>query len=292
VVEGEAVVMDGARLRDEIVARLRAELGAPGSLPVCLATVVVGGDRPALLNVAAKHRAAAAAGMRTRDVRLGGDATQAQLEAAVATLVHDPAVHGVFVQLPLPPGLREEPVLDLVPPIKDVDGLSAESLGRLVRGEQGHVPCTADAVLRLFARNGVATEGRTAVVVGHSRFVAVPVAVLLARTTSGCRVTLVGPDDPALDAVCADADLVVSAADRPRLIGAAHVRSGAAVVDAGVTRTSDGIVGDVDVDAVAAKAAAVAPTPGGVGPATIGCLLDHTVAAARALAAVRVLAGR
>jgi methylenetetrahydrofolate dehydrogenase (NADP+)/methenyltetrahydrofolate cyclohydrolase len=250
---------------------------------VCLATLVVGGG-PALANVAAKHRAAAAAGMRTRDVRLGGDVTQAQLETAVATLVHDPTVHGVFVQLPLPPGLREEPVLDLVPPIKDVDGLSAESLGRLVRGEPGHVPCTADAVLRLLARYGVATEGRTAVVVGSSRFVAVPVGLLLARTTSGCRVTLVGPDDPTLDTVCRGADLIVSTADRPRLIGAGHVRPGAAVVDAGVTRTSDGIIGDVDVDAVAAIAAAVAPMPGGVGPATIGCLLDHTVAAARALA--------
>jgi methylenetetrahydrofolate dehydrogenase (NADP+)/methenyltetrahydrofolate cyclohydrolase len=276
--------MDGAHLRDEIVTRLRAELGGPRSPAVCLATVVVGGDGPALANVAAKHRAAAAARVRTRDVRLGGDVTQAQLEAAVEALAHDPTVHGVFVQLPLPPGLREEPVLDLVPPIKDVDGLSAESLGRLVRGEAGHVPCTAEAVLRLLARHGVATEGRTAVVVGHSRYVALPIALLLARTTSGCRVTLVGPDDPTLDTICHAADLVVSAADRPRLIGAAHVRPGAAVVDAGVTRTSDGIVGDVDVDAVAAKAAAVAPMPGGVGPATIGCLLDHTAAAARALA--------
>jgi methylenetetrahydrofolate dehydrogenase (NADP+)/methenyltetrahydrofolate cyclohydrolase len=276
-----AVVMDGARLRDEIVARLRAELDASGGPPACLATVVAGGDGPALANVAAKHRAATAAGMQSRDVRLDGSVTQVQLEAAVTALVEDESVHGVFVQLPLPPGLAEEPVLDLIPPGKDVDGLSARSIGKLVRGEPGHVPCTPDAVLRLLSRFGIATAGRRAVVVGASRFVALPVGLLLAREAWGCLVTLVGPDFPGLEAACRDADLLVCAADRPRLIGAAHVRPGAAVVDAGATRTAAGLVGDVDVDAIAGIAAAIAPMPGGVGPATIGCLLEHTVAAAR-----------
>jgi methylenetetrahydrofolate dehydrogenase (NADP+) / methenyltetrahydrofolate cyclohydrolase len=274
-------VMDGARFLEEIVSRLRSQLSAPDCPPVCLATVVVGSAGPALANVAAKHRAADAAGMRSRDSRLPDGAGQAEVEELVAALVDDPAVHGVFVQLPLPPGLAETPVLDLVPPDKDVDGLSTASLGRLARGDPGFVPCTPEAIVGLLARYGVVTAGRRAIVIGESRFVALPVALLLARPAVGSVVTVVGPDDPGLAELCRGAGIVVSAADRPRLIGAAHVRAGAAVVDAGVTRTAEGIVGDVDLAEVEAVAGAVAPMPGGVGPATIGCLLDHTVSAAR-----------
>ncbi len=272
--------MDGAALRDEIVASLRLRMAELGFPPVCLGTVVVGDDPAARANAAAKHRAAERAGMRWRHAGLGRAATQAEIEGVVAGFVGDPAVHGVFVQLPLPPGVDEATVLDLVPADQDVDGLSAISMGRLVRSEPGHVPCTAEAILRLLARHGVELRGRTAVVVGRSPFVAVPTALLLAG--AGCAaVTIADPDDPELARVCRIGDIVVAAADRPRLIGAGHVRPGTAVVDAGVTRTTSGIVGDVDAAAVGGVVAALAPMPGGTGPVTIACLLEHTLAAAR-----------
>jgi methylenetetrahydrofolate dehydrogenase (NADP+) / methenyltetrahydrofolate cyclohydrolase len=275
-----AVVMDGATLRDEILGALREAITGIGSPAVCLGTIVVGDDPAGRANVAAKHRAAEAAGMHWRHAQLASTATQADVEEAVAALVADPAVHGVFVQLPLPPGLSEEPVLDRVSADKDVDGLSRVNLGRLVRGEPGHVPCTPAAALRLLARHNVATKGRRAVVVGRSRFVALPAALLLQR--AGCAsVTVADPDAPDLAGLCCDADIVVAAADRPRLIGAAHIRPGAAVIDAGVTRTTEGVVGDVDTVTVGAVAGAIAPMPGGVGPVTIACLLSHTLAAAR-----------
>jgi len=271
--------MDGRRLLEDVVGRLRAELDATGSPPVCLATLVVGGDHAAHANVAAKHRAAADAGMLSRDVRLGPRAGQVEVEATVTAIAADPVVDGVFVQLPLPPGLDPASVLDCVPPGKDVDGLGSRSLARLVRGDPGHVPCTPEAVLVLLDRAGVAVDGQRAVVVGTSPYVAVPAAILLARRAAA--VTLVAADAEDLAGICRAADIVVAAADRAHLLGADHIRPGAAVVDCGVTRSPQGLVGDVDVAAVDRVAGALAPMPGGVGPATIACLLRHTLTAAR-----------
>jgi len=280
-----AARMDGRRYLDEVVGRLRAALDAAGSPPVGLATVVVGGDDAAHANAAAKHRAAAAAGFRSRDVRLGAAAGQAEVEATVTALAADPGIDGVFVQLPLPAALDPTTVLDCVPPEKDVDGLSGRSLASLVRGEPGYAPCTAEAVLALLDRAGVAVAGRRAVVIGAAPYVAIPAAILLHR--GGAAVTLAAAGAGDLAAVCREADIVVSAADRARLVGAGHVRPGAAVVDCGVTRTSHGVVGDVDVGAVDGIAGALAPMPGGVGPATIACLLAHTLDAARGRGALR-----
>jgi methylenetetrahydrofolate dehydrogenase (NADP+) / methenyltetrahydrofolate cyclohydrolase len=277
--------MDGRRYLDDVVGRVRAALDVAGSPSVWLATVVVGGDDAAHANAAAKHRAAAAAGLRSRDVRLAATAGQAEVEATVSALAADPAVDGVFVQLPLPAALDPTPVLDCVPPEKDVDGLSAGSVARLVRGEPGYAPCTAEAVLALLDRAGVTVAGRRAVVVGASPYVAMPAAILLHR--GGAVVTLADADAGDLAAVCRAADIVVSAADRAGLVGAGHVRPGAAVVDCGVTRAAGGVVGDVDIAAVDGIAGALAPMPGGVGPATIACLLAHTLDAARGRGALR-----
>jgi len=276
--------MDGRGLRDEIIAGLRATLAGLGHPPVCLATVVVGEDRAARANAQAKHRAAAAAGIRWRHTPLGSATTEGELRGVVRGLVADPAVHGVFVQLPLPIGLPEDAILDEVPPAKDVDGLSAASIARLVLDRGGHAPCTAEAVLRLLGRYEVGLSGRRAVVVGRSARLAVPLALMLGRAGCGA-VTLVDPEAPDLADVCRGADVVVAAADRPHLIGAEHLRPGAAVVDAGVTRRASGVVGDVDVERVRGVAGRVAPMPGGVGPVTVACLLEHTLAAARHLGA-------
>jgi methylenetetrahydrofolate dehydrogenase (NADP+)/methenyltetrahydrofolate cyclohydrolase len=281
--EGGAVLMDGARLRDEIIVELRKTVEAAGAdTPVvCLATVLVGDDRPSQVYVRIKHRKAEEAAMTSRSVELPPTASQAQVEEAVAELAADPAVHGILVQLPLPDGLDPEPVLDLLPPEKDVDGLSELSMGRLVRGKPGHVPCTPLGVMRLLDRYGVPTAGQRAVIVGRSTLVGLPLALLLARKGTDATVTVAHSRTPDLAAVCREADILVGAAGAARMITADHVRPGAAVVDVGVSRTEAGLVGDVDFDAVQAVAGAITPMPGGTGPMTVACLLENTLAAAR-----------
>ena len=284
---GGAILMNGNQLRDETVLRLRAEIEALGNPHVCLATVLVGDDRPSQLYVKSKHKKAAEAGMVSKHVELPATATQAEVEAAVRGLAADPEVHGILVQLPLPEGLDEEAVLDLVPADKDVDGLTEASMGRLLRGRDGHVPCTPKGVLRLLERYGIPTSGQRAVVIGRSSLVGLPLAVLLARKGIDATVTLAHSRTKDLVAACRDADIVIGAAGIARLITAEHIKPGATVIDVGVSRTESGIVGDVDFDAVQAIAGAITPMPGGTGPMTIACLLENTLAAARMLGAIK-----
>jgi methylenetetrahydrofolate dehydrogenase (NADP+)/methenyltetrahydrofolate cyclohydrolase len=276
-----ATVMDGNQLRDEVVAAIAARLAAAGSPAVCLATVLVGDDGPSHVYVRNKHRKAAEAGMVSRHVELPVTASQAEVEAEVAALAADPAVHGILVQLPLPTGLDSERVLDLVPPDKDVDGLTERSMGRLVRNRPGLVPCTPLGVIRLLERYHVPTAGKRAVVVGRSTLVGLPLALLLARKGADATVTVAHSRTADLAAVCREADIVVGAAGQAGMITASHVRPGAAVIDVGISRTEAGIVGDVDFAAVEPVAGWITPMPGGTGPMTIACLLENTVAAAR-----------
>jgi methylenetetrahydrofolate dehydrogenase (NADP+)/methenyltetrahydrofolate cyclohydrolase len=278
---GGAVLMDGNRLRDEIIVGLRATIEAAGSPAVCLATVLVGDDRPSQLYVASKQKKAAEAGMTSRHVALPGDASQAQVEDAVAALVADTAVHGILCQLPLPAGLDPEPVLALIPPEKDVDGLTERSMGRLVRGLPGHVGCTPLGVMRLMERYGVVTAGKRAVVIGRSTLVGLPQVLLLGRKGVDATVTLAHSRTPDMIEVCREADIIVAAAGSARMVTAAHVKPGAAVLDVGVSRTEKGIVGDVDFEAVQSIAGHITPMPGGTGPMTIACLLENTLSAAR-----------
>ena len=283
---GGAVLMDGNRLRDETVARIRAEIESLGSPAVCLATVLVGADKPSQIYVRMKHRKAEEAGIVSKGVELPATASQFEVEAAVAALVEDPDVHGILVQLPLPDHLDPEPVLAMLPPEKDVDGLTERSLGRLVRGLPGHVPCTPLGVMRLLDRYGVTTSGKRAVVVGRSTLVGLPQVLLLGRKGVDATVTLAHSRTGDLESVCREADILVAAAGQARMITAAHVKPGAAVLDVGVSRSESGIVGDVDFDAVQAVAGAITPMPGGTGPMTIGCLLENTLEAARMLGAI------
>ena len=283
---GGAIVMDGNRLRDETVVRLRSEIEALGSPPVCLATVLVGADRPSQIYVRMKQKKADEAGMVSKGVELAETATQADVEAVVGELAADPSVHGILVQLPLPAHLDAEPVLALLPPEKDVDGLTELSMGRLVRGLPGHVPCTPLGVMRLLDRYGVATSGKRAVVVGRSTLVGLPALLLLGRKGVDATATLAHSRTPELAAVCREADIIIAAAGQARMVTAEHVKPGAAVVDVGVSRSEAGIVGDVDFDAVQSIAGAITPMPGGTGPMTIACLLENTLSAARMLGAV------
>lgn len=275
------VIMDGNLLRDEIVADLARTVENAGSPRICLATVLVGEDGPSQRYVRNKHIQAAKAGFVSRNEVVAADAGQSRVEAIVRALAADPSVHGILVQSPLPPGYDDESILDLIPADKDVDGLTTESMGRLVRGRPGLVGCTPLGVLRLLERYGVRTSGRRAVVVGRSMLVGIPLALLLARKGVDATVTIAHSRTTDLVDVCRQADILVAAAGQPGMITAAHVKPGAAVVDVGISRTDSGIVGDVDFDAVRRVASAITPMPGGTGPMTIACLLENTLAAAR-----------
>jgi methylenetetrahydrofolate dehydrogenase (NADP+)/methenyltetrahydrofolate cyclohydrolase len=274
-------------LRDETVARLRKEIEAAGSPAVCLATVLVGGDKPSHIYVASKHKKAQEAGMISVGVHLEDDATQEQVEAEVRRLAADPSVHGILVQLPLPKHLDAEPVLALLPPEKDVDGLTERSMGRLLRGLPGHAPCTPLGVMRLLERYEIPTKGKKVVVIGRSTLTGLPQLVLFLRkggdATTTCTHSHTSPED--LKAYCREADIIVSCVGIARLITADHVKPGATVIDVGVSREEAKIVGDVDFDAVQAVAGAITPMPGGTGPMTIGCLLENTLSAAKMLGA-------
>jgi methylenetetrahydrofolate dehydrogenase (NADP+) / methenyltetrahydrofolate cyclohydrolase len=285
-----AIVMDGTALRDEIVAALRAEIESAGSPPVCLATVLVGDDGPSERYVRSKQRFATEAGMMSRHVGLPATTSQDELEAAVGELAADPSVHGILVQLPLPAGLDADAVITRVPVDKDLDGLTDRSLGRLVRGEPGLVPCTPLGVMRLLERYDVPIAGSRAVVVGRSTLVGQPAALLLARKGTDATVTIAHSKTRGLAAVCREADILVAAAGQARMITAEHVKPGAAVIDVGISRTEGGLVGDVDFDAVGEVAGWITPMPGGTGPMTVACLLQNALAAARIQGAFPTLA--
>ena len=273
--------MDGNKLRDELIAELRGRVEAAGSPRVCLATVLVGDDPPSQRYVNAKHKKATEAGLASTHADLPPTATQDEVGSAVQELVDDRSVHGILVQLPLPDGLDPEPVLDLIPPDKDVDGLTERSMGRLVRGRPGLLGCTPLGVMRLLERYGVPISGRRAVVIGRSTLVGLPLSLLLARKGTDATVTLAHSRTPDMAAVVREADIVVAAAGQARMVTADMVKPGAAVIDVGVSRTESGIVGDVDFDPVSEVAGWITPMPGGTGPMTIACLMENTVTGAQ-----------
>jgi methylenetetrahydrofolate dehydrogenase (NADP+)/methenyltetrahydrofolate cyclohydrolase len=273
--------MDGNALRDRMVIGIRERLEAAGSPAVCLATVLVGDDGPSQVYVRNKHRQAQKAGMVSRNETLPASASQAQVQDLVAALAGDPAVHGILVQSPLPGALDFDAVLRLVPAEKDVDGLTEASLGRLVRGSPGLVPCTPLGVMRLLEHHRIPTAGRRAVVIGRSSLVGLPAALLLARKGVDATVTVAHSRSTDLVDLCRSADIIIAAAGQAGMITAEHVSPGATVIDVGISRSEAGIVGDVDFDAVQAIAGAITPMPGGTGPMTIACLLENTLTAAR-----------
>ena len=217
---GGAILMDGIRLHDEITEQLAAEMISLGSPRVCLGTVLVGDDRPSQIYVRSKHKQAEKAGMVSQHIGLTAAATQAEVEEAVAGMAADAGVHGILVQLPLPDGLDPEPVLDLVPPDKDIDGLTERSMGRLLRGRPGHVPCTPKGVMRLLVRYGTDVSGARAVVIGRSTLVGLPLSLLLGRKGADATVTLAHSRTRDIVEVCREADIIVGAAGTARMITA------------------------------------------------------------------------
>jgi methylenetetrahydrofolate dehydrogenase (NADP+)/methenyltetrahydrofolate cyclohydrolase len=278
---GGALLLDGMQLRDETVAKIKATIAAAGNPKICLATVLIGDDPPSHIYVANKHKKAQEAGMVSKGLQLPADATQAQVEKAVSELVADKTVHGILVQLPLPKHINTEAVLALLPVEKDVDGLTERSLGRLVRDLPGHVPCTPLGVVRILQRYNIETVGKRVVVIGRSALVGLPQMLLLVRRGADATVTVAHKSTKDMIEVCRESDIIIAAAGAARMITAEHVKPGATVIDVGVTRINNKIVGDVDFDAVQAVAGAITPMPGGTGPMTIACLLENTLEAAR-----------
>lgn len=283
---GGAILLDGVQLRDETVAKIKATINQAGNPKICLATVLVGDDAPSHIYVSNKHKKAQEAGMVSRGVNLPASATQAQVEQAVAELVADKQVHGILVQLPLPKHVDTEAVLSLLPIEKDVDGLTERSLGRLVRGVKGHVPCTPLGVMRLIENYKLETKGKRVVVIGRSALVGLPQMLLLVRRGADATVTVAHSLTTDMVEVCRESDIIIAAAGAAKMITVAHVKPGATVIDVGVSRINGKIVGDVDFEAVQAIAGAITPMPGGTGPMTIACLLENTLEAARMLGAI------
>lgn len=273
-------MLAGAPARDAVLSQLRSRLVAAGSPSVVLATVLVGDDGPSQKYVASKHRTAHDIGISSVHVELPATASQEKVEARVAELVTDSTVHGILVQLPLPGHLNADAILDLLPPEKDVDGLTSASMGRLMRGLPGHIGCTPLGVLRLLQHYNISTAGKHAVVIGRSTLVGLPLSVLLARKGIDCTVTLAHSRTENLEAICRAADIIVSATGIAGSITAQHVSPGAVVIDVGISRSESGLVGDVDAESVTGIARALTPMPGGTGLMTVACLMENTVAAA------------
>jgi methylenetetrahydrofolate dehydrogenase (NADP+) / methenyltetrahydrofolate cyclohydrolase len=268
--------MDGKALAERVRSQVAAEVAELGELG--LATVLVGDDPASEIYVGHKHRAATEAGVRPIDRRLSADASEADVFKLVEELNADDAVDGLLVQTPLPDHLDEARITAAVRPVKDVDGLHPLNSGLLYLGRNTLVPATALGIMRLLAEYRIPTAGARAVVVGRSPIVGKPLAMLLLQANA--TVTVCHSRTGDLQRHTLDADILVAAVGIPGVISSDMVKTGAAVVDVGITRTEAGLVGDVDPGA-AEVAAYLTPVPGGVGPMTIALLLANTVRAAR-----------
>jgi methylenetetrahydrofolate dehydrogenase (NADP+)/methenyltetrahydrofolate cyclohydrolase len=270
-------------VRSEVKERVAA-LAEKGRT-VGLATVLVGEDAASQVYVRGKHRAATEAGMLSFDRTLPADTTQDKVEALIQELNEDPQVDGMIVQLPLPDGLDGNRAVELIAPAKDADGLHPDSLGRMVLDRPGPRPATPAGIMRILSHYEVETSGKLAVVIGRSFLVGRPMSLLLSVKGVDCTVIQTHSRTPDLPGVAREADILIVAIGRANFVTADFVKPGATIIDVGINRTDDGLVGDVDYDGVFDIAGAITPVPGGVGPMTIASLLENTVTAAERTAA-------
>ena len=281
-----AQILDGKALAAAIKTELRERvsvLAERGFVPG-LGTVLVGDDPGSRSYVAGKHRDCAEVGIASIQVELPDSTSQDELALVIAELNADPACTGYIVQLPLPGDLDDNSALALVDPDKDADGLHPVNLGRLVLGIPGPLPCTPRGIVELLRRNGVALNGADVCVIGRGTTVGRPLGLLLTRKSENATVTLCHTGTVDLPRHIRQADIVVAAAGRPRLVTADMIKPGAVCVDVGITRTDAGLVGDLDPN-VRDVASWVAPMPGGIGPMTRAMLLSNVVERAEHLVA-------
>jgi len=283
-----ARLLDGKRIADELLDDLKARVaqreaagqGAPG-----LAVVLVGNDPASAVYVRNKRRACHHVGFASRDFDLPATTSQGELETLIDRLNADPAIHGILVQLPLPPHIEPNAIVNRIDPRKDVDGFHPENIGRLALRQRGLRPCTSRGVMTLLAHTDRPVRGRDAVVVGVSNHVGRPLVFEL--MLAGCTTTCCHKFTRDLAAEVARADIVVVAVGRPGLVKGEWVKPGAVVIDVGINRLPDGsLTGDVEFAAAAERASWITPVPGGVGPMTVATLMQNTLEAASGLAAM------
>jgi methylenetetrahydrofolate dehydrogenase (NADP+)/methenyltetrahydrofolate cyclohydrolase len=272
-------MIDGKAVAADVRAAVKADVATLDRAPG-LATVLVGADPASHVYVGNKIKACEEVGIRSIHHELEAGISEGDLIGLVAGLNADEEVDGILVQMPLPDGIDQDEVIAAIDPAKDVDGLTATSAGLLAQGRPGLVPCTPQGVMELLRAAGTQVEGAEAVIVGRSILVGRPLSALLLNASA--TVTVCHSRTRDLAGVCARADILVAAVGVARMVEGDWVKPGATVIDVGINRTDDGLVGDVDYEPAAERAAAITPVPGGVGPMTIAMLLRNTVAAARA----------
>jgi len=273
LIDGKAVA---ARVREQV----REEV-AGLAMPPGLATILVGNDPASAVYVRMKREDCAEVGIESFHHEPGGDVSQEELTELIESLNADQRVHGILLQLPLPGHLDQDPLISLIDPAKDVDGLTPISAGLLAQGHDGAIaPCTPAGVMELLRDAGVEVEGARAVVIGRSILVGKPLAALL--LAANATVTHCHSRTRDLVAVCREAEILIAAAGQPGLVTGEMVREGATVIDVGTNRVDGKLVGDVEFDSASERAGAITPVPGGVGPMTRAMLLVNTLAAARA----------
>jgi methylenetetrahydrofolate dehydrogenase (NADP+)/methenyltetrahydrofolate cyclohydrolase len=277
-----AQILDGKALAAEIRSEVKTQVAALAEKGVstALAVILVGDDSASQVYVRNKIKACADTGIRSLEFRMPAETTQQQILAKIAELNADESVDGILVQLPLPKQINADAVISAIDPAKDVDGFHVANAGALVTGKQGFVPCTPFGVMRLIETSGVNPRGKSAVIVGRSNIVGKPMALLL--LAADATVTVAHSRTPDLSAVTSNADILVAAVGRAKLIKADMVKPGAVVIDVGMNRDENGkLCGDVDFAEVKEVAGSITPVPGGVGPMTIAMLMQNTVLAAQ-----------
>jgi methylenetetrahydrofolate dehydrogenase (NADP+)/methenyltetrahydrofolate cyclohydrolase len=276
-----AKIIDGKAIAQEIRAewKVRADKMKERGITPGLAVIIVGEDPASRVYVANKVKACAELGLYSEHIALSADTSEAALLAKIETLNTDPKIHGILVQLPVPRHINSSKVLDAINPEKDVDGFHPVNVGALVTGNMRFAPCTPYGCMKLLEKSGVAVEGKHAVVVGRSNIVGKPMALLLLQANA--TVTICTSKTVDLAKHTRDADILVVATGKAKMISGDMVKPGAAVIDVGMNRMENGkLCGDVDFEAVKEVAGWITPVPGGVGPMTITMLMANTVQAA------------
>ena len=274
-----AKIIDGKAIATNLNGQLQSEVAALSFVPG-LAVVLVGDDPASQVYVRGKIKACEKVGIKSFEHRLPANATQDDIAACIDALNADESVNGILLQLPLPQGLNAKPLIQRISPEKDVDGLTHVNMGRLMAGDEGLRPCTPSGCEILLKEEFDSLAGKIAVVIGRSELFGKPMAQILLQ--NDCTVFQCHSKTKNLASLCKQADIVIAAVGRPEMVKADWVKEGAFVIDVGINRTAAGkLVGDVDFNAVAAKADYITPVPGGVGPMTIAMLLQNTVLAAK-----------
>jgi methylenetetrahydrofolate dehydrogenase (NADP+)/methenyltetrahydrofolate cyclohydrolase len=275
IIDGKAVSKKNRQKLTEDVAKFKSETGiTPG-----LAVILVGEDPASQTYVRSKEKSTLKTGMYSEVHRLSGASSEAQLLDLVEQLNLDKKIHGILVQLPLPRHIDELKVLNAIDPRKDVDGFHPINAGNLLIGQESFIPCTPHGIMKLLADDGVSLKGKHAVVVGRSNIVGKPVALLLLQEHA--TVTVCHSRTADLGAITRQADVLVVAVGRPNFITGDMIKPGAVVIDVGINRVDDKLVGDVDFEGAKTVAGSITPVPGGVGPMTITMLLENTLVAAQ-----------